>query len=127
MLNYMIKLGVNYTDVRSKHLPLEMCRFHFTSKRKRMSPITENNGQTEYGHDRRVHMKGAAEQVLASCNFYLDSDGNKVPLHDEMKSNLEQIITQYASQALRTICFAYKDLKEGEGGDNHQEMDADGG
>ena len=30
-----------------------------------------------------------------------------------------------ASQALRTICFAYKDLRENEGGANHQEMDAD--
>jgi len=42
-------------------------------------------------------MKGAAEQVLASCNYYLNQDGEKVPLHDEMKSNLMQIITQFAS------------------------------
>ena len=43
-----------------------------------------------------------------------------------MKSNLLQIITQYASQALRTICFAYKDLKAGEGGPTHEDMDEDG-
>lgn len=72
MLNMMVKLNVNFEEVRSKHLPTEFTRFHFTSKRKRMSTITENNGQTETGHDRRVHMKGAAEQVLTSCNFYLD-------------------------------------------------------
>jgi magnesium-transporting ATPase (P-type) len=53
-------------------MPEEFVRFHFTSKRKRMSTITENNGKTETGHDKRVHMKGAAEQVLQSCNFYLD-------------------------------------------------------
>lgn len=76
-----------------------------------MSTIVENCGTTEHGYDRRVHMKGAAEIVLASCNFYLNQDGEKIPLHDEMKSNLLQIITQYASQALRTICIAYKDLK----------------
>ena len=56
-------------------------------------------------------MKGAAEIILASCSYYLNQDGEKIQLHDEMKSNLLQIITQYASQALRTICFAYKDLK----------------
>jgi Ca2+-transporting ATPase len=55
-------------------------------------------------------MKGAAEQVLESCDFYLDSDGQKRPLTDEMKSNILQIITQMASMALRTICCAYKDL-----------------
>jgi magnesium-transporting ATPase (P-type) len=42
-------------------MPKDFIRFHFTSKRKRMSTITINNGQTEFGHDRRVHMKGAAE------------------------------------------------------------------
>ena len=93
MLNMIVKLNVKFDEVRAKHLPSEFTRFHFTSKRKRMSTITENNGQTETGHDRRVHMKGAAEQVLASCNFYIDQNGEKVPLHDEMKSNLLQIIT----------------------------------
>ena len=53
-------------------MPKDFIRFHFTSKRKRMSTITVNNGQTETGHDSRVHMKGAAEQVLASCNYYLN-------------------------------------------------------
>jgi Ca2+ transporting ATPase len=61
MLNLIVKLGVDYKEVRSAHMPEEFTRFHFTSKRKRMSTITENNGSTETGHDRRVHMKGAAE------------------------------------------------------------------
>lgn len=91
-----------------------------------MSTITINNFGTETGFDARVHMKGAAEQVLASCNYYLDSNSEKQPLHDEMKSNIMQIITQYATQSLRTICFAYKDLKQNEGGDKHTDMDQDG-
>ena len=45
---------------------------------------------------------------------------------DEMKSNLLQTITDYAKQALRTICFAYKDLQPGEGGPSHEEMDEEG-
>lgn len=97
MLNHIVKHNVDIEQTRSRYLPVNFTRFHFTSKRKRMSTLTENNGNTEFGHDRRIHMKGAAEQVLASCNFYLNQDGEKVPLHDEMKSNLMQIITQYAS------------------------------
>jgi len=36
-----------------------------------------------------------------------------------MKQQLEQIIKSYAKRALRTIGFAYKDLKSGEGGTDH--------
>jgi magnesium-transporting ATPase (P-type) len=61
MLNFITKLGIDYAQVRKTHLPENFMRFHFTSKRKRMSTITENNGVTETGYDRRVHMKGAAE------------------------------------------------------------------
>lgn len=41
-----------------------------------------------------------------------------------MKSNLLQVIKVYAEQALRTICFAAKDLRPGDGGPAHDEMDA---
>ena len=93
----IVKFGIDIEQKRKEKLPHDFVRFHFTSKRKRMSTIVQNCGQTEHGYDRRVHMKGAAEIVLASCNFYLNQDGEKIPLHDEMKSNLLQIITQYAS------------------------------
>ena len=43
-----------------------------------------------------------------------------------MKSNLLHIINDYAKQALRTISFAYKDLKLNEGGPSHQDMDLEG-
>lgn len=88
MLNMIVKFGVDLEGKRKEKLPDDMVRFHFTSKRKRMSTITQNCGQTEHGYDRRVHMKGAAEIVLASCTHYLNGDGEKYQLHDEMKSNL---------------------------------------
>lgn len=84
-----------------------------------------NCGSTEYGYDKRCHMKGASECVLDSCAFYMNQDGQKLELNDEMKSHLESVINEYASQALRTITFAYKDLKRGEGGPTHEEMDSD--
>jgi magnesium-transporting ATPase (P-type) len=93
MLNFISKIGENFENIRKHHLPEDFCRFHFTSKRKRMSTIIEKVGQTDFGYEKRIHMKGAAEQVLASCNYYLNQDGEKLPLHDEMKSNIMQIIT----------------------------------
>ena len=57
----MVKLNEDFNQTRKHHLPEKFTRFHFTSKRKRMSTFTINNGETEFGHDARVHMKGASE------------------------------------------------------------------
>jgi magnesium-transporting ATPase (P-type) len=103
-------------------MPENYVRFQFTSKRKRMSTIIYNCGQTEHGYDRRVHMKGAAEIVLDECKFYLDDQGQKVPLTDSFKQSFLQTITVYASQSLRTISFAYRDLKPSEGGSEHNNI-----
>lgn len=80
MLEMMVKFGVDFEQVRANHLPEDFVRFQFTSKRKRMSTILANVGQTENGHDRRAHMKGASEYVLGSCTYYLNQDGQKVDL-----------------------------------------------
>lgn len=67
-------------------------------------------------------MKGAAEIVLDSCTTYLNENGEKVPLNDGIKQNFLNIITNYASQSLRTISFAYRDLKPNEGGPTHENI-----
>ncbi len=81
MLQMVEKFGVSYEDMRKQHVPPKTkVRFHFTSKRKRMSTILENIPDTETGYDKRVHLKGAAEYVLNSCSHYLNKDGLKVEL-----------------------------------------------
>ena|SRR3569833_1066081 len=72
MLKMLDKFGIDLLAVRRTHLPEGFVRFHFTSKRKRMSTIMENCGQTEHGHDKRIHMKGASEIVLGACTHYLN-------------------------------------------------------
>lgn len=126
MMSFIMKFDVPLTEKRAEYLPEDFVRFHFTSKRKRMSTILSNVGTTEFGYDKRCHIKGASEIVLGSCTHYLTTDGTKNPLHDDMKSNLNTIIAEYANMSLRTICFGYKDLKPGEGGPTHEEMDTDG-
>jgi len=75
MLKMLVKLGVDYIGERTKCIPDPYTRFQFTSKRKRMSTVIQNCGQTEFGYDRRCHMKGAAEIVLDTCNSYLNDQG----------------------------------------------------
>lgn len=85
MLKMMAKLGADVNELRKKHVPEPYVRFQFTSKRKRMSTVIQNCGQTESDHDARCHMKGAAEIVLDCCNSYLNESGQRVPLNDGIK------------------------------------------
>jgi magnesium-transporting ATPase (P-type) len=85
MLQFMDKIGVDIEKIRNTHLPEVYTRFQFTSNRKRMSTIIENCGKTEYGHDRRIHMKGASENVFENCHSYLDENGQKVQITDVNK------------------------------------------
>lgn len=75
-------------EYKKKYLGGDFTRFPFTSKRKRMSTILNVNS-TETGHSKRVHLKGAAEIVLDSCKYYLDENGRKLELGDEMSSKLK--------------------------------------
>ena len=75
LLKMADKFGAKIAPLRAKHVPKEAIRFQFTSERKRMSTILESveNG-TDYG--KRIHMKGAAENVLKRCNRYIDAKGD---------------------------------------------------
>jgi len=75
MLIMMERFKTDVEEVRRHHMPKDFTRFHFTSKRKRMSTIIYNCGQTENNYDRRLHMKGAGEIVLECCTHYLNENG----------------------------------------------------
>jgi hypothetical protein len=40
-----------------------------------MSTIAGGVTNQKHGYDKRLHIKGAAEIVLACCSFYLDENG----------------------------------------------------
>jgi Ca2+-transporting ATPase len=83
-----------------------------------MSTVLENI-QTKNSYGKRLHIKGASEIVKNCCSHYLDVDGKVREMTDEIKGNLDNVIHNYARQALRTICLAYKDLMPNECGENH--------
>ena len=83
MLKFVRRMDIDYHYIRQKYLPgpSELIRFMFDSARKRMSTVImledDEAADDEWGICERLHTKGASELVLATCDFYLDVEGNK--------------------------------------------------
>ncbi|KAK3138389.1 hypothetical protein QOZ80_5AG0368260 [Eleusine coracana subsp. coracana] len=79
----------------------------FNSVKKKMSVLIQlpNGGL-------RSFCKGASEIILEQCDTFLNSEGNIAPLSEIRKQNVLNIINSFASEALRTLCIAFKDLNE---------------
>lgn len=125
IMKMVVKFGCDYEDVRRKHLKDPFVRFEFTSRRKKTSTILEGIEDNEFGYSKRLFVKGASEIVLTSCSHYVDEDGNRKEINDQ-REIITNAIEEFAYDALRTLCLAYKDLKEGEGGPNHEDEYEDG-
>lgn len=104
LLEFGLSMGGDFQAIRnsSKLVKVEP----FNSAKKRMGVVIELQ-EGKY----RAHCKGASEIVLASCDKYLDSSGNVVPLNETICQQLNEIIENFASEALRTLCLAYMDME----------------
>jgi len=58
----------------------------------------------------RWFSKGASEIIVQMCNMMVDADGNSVPLSEAQRKNILDTINSFASDALRTLCLAYKEV-----------------
>ena len=97
----------DYSEIRQGYSGRPTKIFPFSSKRKRSSIVISLDA---IGNQKRVHVKGASEVVLECCQFILDSDGKSVPLTESLRDSILGVIHSMASQALRTIGIAYRDL-----------------
>lgn len=124
MLKFIKRTGCDYQHQRQQYLSKDMLRFQFDSLRKRMSTVLEfdvdDDENLEHGYPKRLHTKGAAEEIIKVCTHYLNEAGEKTELNDEIRSSLDDIIKGYAKDALRCIAFSYMDLKEQLGGPTHE-------
>ena len=96
------KLGVSYDDVR-KMKPVKKL-FPFSSKKKRMSSLI----RTESSY--RLFCKGASEVVLELCENVIGKEGNVHIIDADERSRLMKLIENWASQGLRTLSLAYRDI-----------------
>lgn len=60
----------------------------------------------------RAFCKGASEIVLGMCNKFIDCNGESVNLSREEANNIMDVINAFASEALRTLCLAFKDIDD---------------
>ena len=46
------------------------------------------------------------------CDKFIDSNGETIALLEEQVKNISHVITNFGSEALRTLCLAVKDMNE---------------
>lgn len=101
------KAGVSKDEVsRERTIP-------FSSERKRMTVITENS---------KAYMKGAPEIVLERCDKIRTSDG-VVDLTEDKKQEVLDKNEEFASNALRVLGFAEKEVSDKDGDEDVIEND----
>lgn len=99
------RLGFAYEDIRKSTTVVGL--LPFSSDRKRMSALVKtSNGKC------RLHTKGASEIVLGMCTNYMSADGSISTLTDSLREDLGLVINNLASDGLRTLCIAYKEVDE---------------
>jgi Ca2+ transporting ATPase len=125
MIDLLERCGTDITSVQKKYCPANVQKFPFTSKRKRMSCILENVEGVEGDYKKRLHIKGASEIVKNCCSHFIDENGQQKEMDDTQKSALDEVIHNYAKNALRTIAVAYKDVMVNEHGEFHDEPQDD--
>jgi calcium-translocating P-type ATPase len=98
--------------------------FPFSSARKRMTVLVVENsesiGMTEAHVTRSafkkmatkqswtLYHKGAAESVLENCTKYLDVDGSEKKMTAAKRKELEKLVKEYASEALRCVALCHR-------------------
>ena len=92
MLEFIDKSGINYEEIKQKHLTPGFIKIPFTSARKRQSTVCMN---VENGTElkQRLHIKGASELILESCSYLHSFQTNQIiPITPEIRSILNDII-----------------------------------
>ncbi|KAA3471608.1 calcium-transporting ATPase 10, plasma membrane-type-like isoform X2 [Gossypium australe] len=115
ILNWGIKLGMDFDAVRSGSSIVHV--FPFNSEKKR-------GGVAIRLPDSKVHIhwKGAAEIVLAACTRYLDTNGEAVAMDEEKMAFFEKAIETMAAGSLRCVAIAYRSYESEKVPTNEEEL-----
>ncbi|XP_023537316.1 calcium-transporting ATPase 10, plasma membrane-type-like [Cucurbita pepo subsp. pepo] len=100
ILNWGIKLGMNFEAIRKECAILHV--FPFSSDKKRGGVAGQRDNQVY------IHWKGAAEIVLASCTQYMDEHDHSVLLDEDKMTYFKRAIEDMASRSLRCVALAYR-------------------
>lgn len=103
----MLQIGETYQVYRDETPEENYTKvFTFNSSRKSMTTIVPLMGG---GY--RVYTKGASEMVLSKCSQSMGKDGSIVAFGEaDQQEVVKNVIDPMASNGLRTIGVAYKDI-----------------
>ena len=102
LLQMIQDLGKDYEKIR-KSVDIQYVH-EFNSVRKRMSTIVKlPNGKF------RTYLKGGPDFCLPLCSYYLTPDGEKKELTEDIRAQIMNQITNFASQSLRTMLISFVD------------------
>lgn len=107
LLGFVIDIGKSFEAIREQ-VPEEKLHkvYTFNSDRKSMSTVICTPER-----DFRLFTKGASEIVLKKCDWIIGKDGTPQRFtHADAENMVQNTIEPMASNGLRTICIAYKDL-----------------
>lgn len=104
LLEFGLLLGGDFDSLNDEYKIVKVEPFN--SNRKKMSVLVALPGDGF-----RACCKGASEIILSMCDKVLSSNGEAMPLSDEKRTSISNIINSFASDALRTLCIAYKDIE----------------
>ena len=102
LVNFANKIGIPKYKIIEEYPRIGEAPFD--SNRKMMSTVHDNNGKIIQ------YTKGACEILLNRCTGYL-SNGNVVPMTDEIKEKIKAKNKEYADKALRVLGAAYKEYE----------------
>ncbi|XP_059310313.1 calcium-transporting ATPase 4, plasma membrane-type [Lycium ferocissimum] len=105
ILDYGLLLG----DIDEKKRDCKLLKVEpFNSAKKRMSVLVALPDSNT-----RAFCKGASEIVLKMCDRFIDSNGEIVDMSKDQVTNITDVINEFACEALRTLCLAFKDIEDG--------------
>ncbi|RID77881.1 hypothetical protein BRARA_A00753 [Brassica rapa] len=104
ILNWAIKLGMNFDALRSESSAIHF--FPFNSEQKRGGVAVKSPDSSVH-----VHWKGAAEIVLGSCTHYMDENESLVDMSGEKMAELKNDINDMAARSLRCVAIAFRTLE----------------
>ncbi|XP_061353498.1 putative calcium-transporting ATPase 11, plasma membrane-type isoform X2 [Gastrolobium bilobum] len=87
----------------------------FNSVRKKMSVLV---ALPDGNNKSRAFCKGASEIVVKMCDKVVNADGKVIDMNEQQRNSITEVINGFASEALRTLCIAFKDIEGSSQGDS---------
>ncbi|ETO35459.1 hypothetical protein RFI_01604 [Reticulomyxa filosa] len=109
MLQWALELGAkDYKQIRTDFPVTKF--FPFDSAVKSSSVLVKGKELDQYF----VYTKGAAEQIMDWCIYYMDRDGQHQDFTEEMKDEIRAVMNGLMDNGLRCLGVLYKELKKSE-------------